>query len=90
MRNEMLPVVIGKINDSYMTPNSEPTQPFIETVHSAQKKYTGEDDCATYVIDIESYNFSDPWHYDTEGFISMGIAFANAVEQLEKECLKDH
>ena len=37
MRNEMLPDVIGKINDSYMTPNSEPIQPFIETVHSAKK-----------------------------------------------------
>ena len=40
LRNENLPVVIGKINDSYMTPDGKPTQPFIEIVHLAQKKFT--------------------------------------------------
>lgn len=90
MRNETLPVVIGKINDSYMTSNGNPTQPFIGAVHSAQRKYTNEDDCATYITNTENYNFSDPWHYDTDGFIKMGIAFADAVKQLEKECLENY
>ena len=70
-----------------MTPNGEPTQPYIETVHSAQKEFTDKDDCASYVTEIESYKFSDDvWHYDTDGFIRMGIAFANAVTLLESEC----
>jgi len=87
LRNENLPVVIGKINDSHMTPNGEPTQPYIEIVHSAQKEFTDKDDCASYVTEIESYKFSDDvWHYDTDGFIRMGIAFANAVTLLESEC----
>ena len=91
LRNEKLPVIIGKINDSYMTPNGKPTQPFIESVHIAQKKFTEEDDCASYVTEIESYNFSDDaWHYDTDGFIKMGIAFAKAVKQLEGNCLETH
>ena len=76
LRNEKLPVIIGKINDSHMTSNGGPTQPFIKIVHSAQKKFTEEDNCASYVTEIESYNFSeDAWHYDTDGFIKMGIAF---------------
>ena len=89
LRNEKLPVIIGKINDSYMTPNGKPTQPFIESVHIAQKKFTEEDDCASYVTEIESYNFSDDaWHYDTDGFIKMGIAFAKSMKQLESNCLE--
>ena len=89
LRNEKLPVIIGKINDSQMTSNGGPTQPFIKIVHSAQKKFTEEDDCASYVTEIESYNFSDDaWHYDTDGFIKMGIAFAKALKQLEGNCLE--
>jgi hypothetical protein len=49
LRNEKLPVIIGKINDSCMTSNGGPTQPFIKIVKSAQKKFTEEDDCASYV-----------------------------------------
>ena len=91
LRNEKLPVIIGKINDSHMTSNGGPTQPFIEIVHSAQKKFTEEDDCASYVTEIESYNFSDDaWHYDTDGFIKMGIAFAKALKQLESNCLENN
>ena len=89
LRNEKLPVIIGKINDSHMTSNGGPTQPFIKIVHSAQEKFTEEDDCASYVTEIESYNFSDDaWHYDSDGFIKMGIAFAKAVKQLESNCLE--
>ena len=88
LRNEKLPVIIGKINDSRMTSNRGPTQPYIKIVNSAQKKFTEEDDCASYVTETESYQFSnDAWHYDTDGFIKMGIAFAKAVEQLESNCL---
>ena len=66
-----------------------PTQPFIKIVHAAQKKVTGDDNCSSYVTEIESYNFSDDaWHYDTNGFIKMGIAFAKAVKQLERNCLE--
>ena len=89
LRNEKLPVIIGKINDSHMTSNGGPTQPFIKIIHSAQKKITEEDDCASYVTEIESYNFSDDaWHYDSDSFIKMGIAFAKAVKQLEGNCLE--
>ena len=87
LRKENMPVIIGKINDSYMTPNGNPTQPFIDIVHLAQKDFTDNDECASYVTEIDSYNFSsDAWHYDTDGFIKMGVAFAKAINLLESEC----
>jgi len=87
LRKENLPVIIGKINDSHMTPDNQPTQPYIKTVHFAQKQFTDSDECASYVTEIDSYQFSDDaWHYDTDGFIRMGTAFANAVKLLESEC----
>ena len=54
LRNEKLPAIIGKINDSHMTSNRGPTQPFIKIVHFAQKRFTEEDNCASYVTEIES------------------------------------
>ena len=72
-----------------MTSSGGPTQPFIKIVHSAQKKFIEEDNCASYVTEIESYNFSKvAWHYDTDGVIKMGIAFAKAMKQLESNWLE--
>ena len=74
-----------------MTSNGGPTQSFIKTINSAQKKFTNEDDCASYVTEIGSYKFSDDaWHYDTDEFIKMGIAFAKALKQLEGNCLENN
>ncbi len=90
MRMDDLPVVIGKINDSRMYKDGAPTQPYISTVHLAQEAYTKADPCATYVKDTESYKFSeDAWHYDTNGFIQMGQAFAKAVMSLKNDCIND-
>ena len=87
MRKDDLPVIIGKINDSHMYPDGAPTQPYIGTVHLAQDSFTKNDPCAAYVKDTESYKFSsDAWHYDTDGFIKMGQAFAKAAIELELNC----
>ena len=87
LRKDDLPVVIGKINDSHMTPDGGPTQPYIATVHAAQKDFTDNDPCATLVTETETYMFSsDVWHYDSDGYIRMGKAFAKAVTMLESTC----
>ena len=86
-RKDDLPVVIGKINDSHMTSDGGPTQPYIATVHAAQKDFTDNDPCAALVTETETYTFSsDAWHYDSEGYIRMGEAFAKAVTMLERTC----
>jgi len=86
LRDNNLPIVIGKINDSNMAEENQPTQPYIATVHLAQKQFTDSDSCASYVSETGNYNFSDPWHYDSKGFLEMGEAFARAVLRLEKLC----
>ena len=87
LRQDDLPVIIGKINDSFMTENKGPTQPYISTVHAAQKAFVEQDPCSFYVTEIESYSFSsDAWHYDSDGYIKMGIAFARAISFVDQSC----
>jgi len=87
LRQDDLPVIIGKINDSFMTKDKGPTQPYISTVHAAQKEFVKKDPCAFYVTETETYNFSsDAWHYDSDGYIKMGIAFAKAFNALSDVC----
>ena len=87
LRQDDLPVIIGKINDSFMTKDKGPTQPYIATVHAAQNTFVEEDPCAFYVTETDSYTFSsDAWHYDSDGYIQMGVAFAKAIALLEHSC----
>ena len=87
LRQDDLPVIIGKINDSFLTKNKEPTQPYIATVHAAQNTFVEKDPCAFYVTETDSYTFSsDAWHYDSDGYIQMGVAFAKAIALLEHSC----
>lgn len=87
LRQDDLPVIIGKINDSFMTKDKGPTQPYIATVHAAQNTFVEEDPCAFYVTETDSYTFSsDAWHYDSDGYIQMGVAFAKAIALLEQSC----
>tara|TARA_Y100000591_G_scaffold77737_1_gene64890 strand:+ start:1820 stop:2107 length:288 start_codon:yes stop_codon:yes gene_type:complete len=87
LRQDDLPVVIGKINDSFMTIDKGPTQPYMSTVHTAQNTFVEEDPCAFYVTETDSYTFSsDAWHYDSDGYIKMGIAFAKAFYSLSEFC----
>lgn len=74
--NAELPIVIGKISDS------GDTWPYGEIVMDAQESYVKKDINATIVRDTEDYAYSDPWHYDSQGYIDLGIAFANAYIQL--------
>ena len=87
LRKDDLPVIIGKINDSFMTEDKGPTQPYISTIHVAQKEFVDKDPCAFYVTETEAYKFSsDAWHYDSDGYIKMGIAFAKAFNSLSAIC----
>ena len=38
---------------------------------------------ATFPTDY--YKLCDPWHYDTDGMVSLGERFANAILKLEKK-----
>lgn len=89
LRVDDLPVVIGKITDSGMADDGS-VMDYITTVQQAQQDYVDSDACAAYVTVTDDLAYlDDGWHYDTDGFIRMGTAFAEAMIALEKGCARD-
>jgi hypothetical protein len=78
-----LPVVIGKISDSGMD-NYGKTWRYCELVQYAQEGYVRKDKNAAIVRDTKYYGYSDPWHYNSKGYIDLGIKFAEAIYLLNK------
>lgn len=84
--DEDLPVVIGKITDSGMADDGS-VMDFCGTVQRAQEAFTDSDDCAALVTATEECEYlDDGWHYDTEGYLRLGAAFAEAALELERTC----
>ncbi len=78
-----LPVVIGKISDSGNNDRGK-VWPYGEIVQYAQEKFVKTDGNAAIVRNTINYKYSDPWHYDSEGYIDLGKAFADAIYELNK------
>jgi len=78
-----LPVVIGKISDSGKENNGKVWK-YCELVQYAQEEYVRKDKNTTIVRDTKYYGYSDPWHYDSKGYIDLGIKFAEANYLLTK------
>ncbi len=86
MRVDDLPVVIGKITDSGMAEDGT-VMDYIGTVQDAQQAFVDNDDCAAYVTVTDELGYLDAaWHYDSDGFVRLGKAFADAMMALEEEC----
>ena len=86
LRVDDLPLVIGKITDSGMSEDGS-VMDFIETVQQAQKDFVNSDSCAEYVTVTDDLAYlDDGWHYNSDGFIRMGTAFAEAMIELETRC----
>ncbi len=81
LRVDDLPVLIGKISDSYSGPRGK-VWPYGELVQYAQEKFAREDPKAAVVRSTRHYDYSDPYHYDGAGYIDLGIRFAEAIEKL--------
>jgi len=84
LHTDDLPVVIGKISDSG---NNEVGKvwTFGELVQFAQEEYARKDKNAAIVRSTRNYKYSDPWHYQSENYIHLGIEFAKAVYQLNQK-----
>ncbi|MBS3771452.1 MAG: sialate O-acetylesterase [Bacteroidales bacterium] len=78
-----LPVVIGKISDSWDDDDGK-VWDYGELVQYAQEKFARTDECAAIVRTTRYYDYSDTWHYDSEGFIDLGKQFAEAVFRLNE------
>ena len=85
---EDLPLAIGKITDSGMADDGK-VMDYIETVQRAQQEFVESDSCAAYVTVTDDIAHSDDaWHYDTDGHVRLGAAFADAITALEATCVQ--
>ncbi len=80
-RSDDLPVVIGRISYSKREP---PSWKHGEIVRQAQADYVAADGNASLVTSTDDYGYSDPWHYDSGGYIDLGRQFAKEMIELEK------
>lgn len=80
-----LPVVIGKISDSWDDSSDGKVWDYGELVQYAQEKYARTDGNAAIVRETRYYKYSDTWHYDSEGYLDLGEKFAEALYQLRME-----
>lgn len=79
-----LPVVIGKISDSHNNKEAKVWK-YGELVQYAQEKYARTDKNAAIVRSTRKYNYSDPYHYDSDGYIDLGEEFGKAIYHLNNK-----
>lgn len=76
-----LPVVIGKISDSFNDADGK-VWDYGDLVQYAQEKFARTDGNAAIVRTTKFYKYSDKWHYDSAGFIDFGKQFAEELRKL--------
>lgn len=84
MRADDVPVAIGRISDSGSDKTDGKTWDFGDEVRSAQKAFVEKDEAAALVTSTDNYGYSDPWHYDSKGYIDLGRKFAEALQSINK------
>lgn len=82
-RNNDLPIVLGKISDSGNDGDGK-VWDYGELVQYAQEKYAKTDCNAAIIRSTKFYKYSDPWHYDSDGYIDLGEKFAETIFNLNK------
>jgi gluconolactonase len=78
LRADDIPIAIGRISDSKMGSGS-PNWKYSNLVREAQARFCYEDKAAKLVTDTDGYGYSDPWHYDSKGYLQLGARFADAI-----------
>ncbi len=84
LRVDDVPVVIGRISDSGRDEEEKDGKVWNhgEVVRVAQASYVANDPRAALVTSTDGYGYSDPWHYDSAGYLDLGTQFAIAVHGL--------
>ena len=82
LRADDLPVVVGRISDSGR--GGKPMWSNGPIVRAAQAAFCEKDPAATLVTSTDSYRYSDPWHYDSAGYLDLGREFAEALVKLRR------
>ncbi|MEE9167470.1 MAG: sialate O-acetylesterase [Candidatus Neomarinimicrobiota bacterium] len=78
LRADDLPVAVGRISDSGQKQDGK-VWDYGEVVRKAQANFVATDGHAALVTSTDEYKYSDPWHYDSEGYLDLGRQFADAI-----------
>jgi len=84
LRVDDLPIVIGKISDSWNDTDGK-IWTHGDLVEYAQEKFAMKDSKTEIVRNTRYYKYSDKWHYDSQGYIDLGEKFAEAMLKLMDE-----
>jgi hypothetical protein len=83
LRADDLPVAIGRISSSADAPR-KPDKPirwkFNDVVREGQAAWVAADGHARLVTSTDEYGYSDPWHYDSPGYLDLGRRFAESLK----------
>ena len=82
LRADDLPIAVGLISDS--NHNGKIVWEFGESVRQHQMLFCQDDPKAELVTSTDKYGYSDPWHYDTLGYLDLGKEFARALHDLRR------
>ena len=82
LRADDLPIAVGLISDS--NHNGKIVWEFGESVRKHQLLFCQDDPKAELVTSTDKYGYSDPWHYDTLGYLDLGKEFARALHDLRR------
>jgi len=86
LRADDLPIAIGRISDSKKdAPKPEHIWKEGEMVRAAQAAFCEKDQAAKLVTTTDAYGYSDPYHYDSAGYLDLGKAFADAIHSIETD-----
>lgn len=83
LRYDDLPVVIGKISDSWNDKKDGKVWDYGDLIQYAEEKFAREDGNAAIVRTTRYYKYSDPWHYTSVDYIDLGVQFANAWKSIQ-------
>ncbi len=84
LRTDDLPVAIGRISDSKKG-QKDLVWRHGDLVRQAQASFVKNDRYARLVTETDDYNYSDPWHYDTYGYLELGKRFAEAITAIQRQ-----
>lgn len=84
LRDDELPVVIGRISDSGQDENDGLMWDYGNVIRAKQAEYCERDPNAVLVTTTDGYAYSDVWHYDSAGFVDLGEQFGKAMLELQK------
>jgi hypothetical protein len=82
LRRDDAPVIIGRISSSSDAPRKPEDHlrwKYQALVRRAQAAFVLSDRRAALVTSTDRYGYSDPWHYDSAGYIDLGRRFADAI-----------